>query len=140
MPCPTDSLWYADGLAFSCRACGNCCRGPEGYVWLTRSEAGALAGALGLDEAAFARQYLRRTLRGFALRDGPAGACCLLDEQGRCRAYAARPRQCRTYPWWPENLSCREAWEAQARVCPGIGSGSRVPLEIIEQQRREADT
>jgi hypothetical protein len=140
MPSASPDPWYADGLAFACRACGRCCRGPDGYVWLTRDEARGLAGALGLDEAAFHRQYLRRTLRGLALRDDPRGDCILLDGAGRCRAYGARPLQCRTYPWWPETLSCPTAWEAQARTCPGIGSGPVVPREEIDREMRKADT
>lgn len=138
MPRAAPTPWYADGLAFACRACGNCCRGPGGYVWLTPAEAEAIARVLGLDVTAFHQRYLRRTLQGLALVDGPGGDCILLDEAGRCRAYAARPAQCRTYPWWPETLACRETWEAQARTCPGIGQGPVVPLDAIEHARSAA--
>ena len=115
--------WYAAGLAFSCRRCGDCCRGPGGYVWVTETEAGDLAAALGVSLEVFAAGMLRSTPSGLALIDGPGGDCPLLDADGRCRAYASRPRQCRTRPWWAENLSSRRRWDDLAVRCPGMNKG-----------------
>jgi len=36
--------WYRDGLSFSCTQCGNCCSGPEGYVWVDEEELVQIAG------------------------------------------------------------------------------------------------
>ena len=132
--------WYADGLSFSCRAaCGACCRGPGGYVWVTPLEAASLARALRMDRDAFGRQYLRRIPAGYALRDGPRGDCILLGSDGCCSVYASRPAQCRTFPWWPEILESPETWEDAKRRCPGIGRGSVHALAEIEAARAEAD-
>ena len=38
LPVSSDSLWYKDGLAFTCTQCGNCCTGGPGYVWLSDAE------------------------------------------------------------------------------------------------------
>ena len=120
---PPSGPWYAGGLRFSCRGCGECCRGPGGYVWVTADEAAGLARALGIEPGAFFAEWLRRTAAGLALVDGSTGDCPLLDAAGRCGAYGARPVQCRTWPWWRENLGSPGEWERAARRCPGMGKG-----------------
>ena len=51
--------------------------------------------------------------------------------------YDARPMQCRTWPFWPENLTSRRVWEATKRrtPCPGMGQGPVVPIERIRIDR-----
>ena len=51
--------------------------------------------------------------------------CPFLTQEGTCGVYLARPMQCRTWPFWAENLESPEAWAATAAICPGIGSGPR---------------
>jgi Fe-S-cluster containining protein len=129
----SDAPWYAAGLAFSCRRCGDCCRGPGGYVWVTEAEAGDLSAALGLSLAAFAAKMLRNTPSGLALIDSAGGDCVLLGPDGRCRVYANRPRQCRTWPWWAENLSSSRRWNDLAARCPGMNQGARHSRPDIEK-------
>ncbi|MCC8190401.1 MAG: YkgJ family cysteine cluster protein [Planctomycetes bacterium] len=128
-------VWYGDGLAFACQGCGECCRGPGGYVWLTMEEARDIAADLGQEFTAFAAAMLRTTTSGLALVDDNRGDCPLLGEDGRCRVYAARPRQCRTWPWWDENLATRERWESAAARCPGVNRGERHSRLYIDSER-----
>lgn len=65
--------------------------------------------------------------------DGPA--CPFLDGT-RCSVYAARPKQCATFPFWPENLKSREGWAELATFCPGVGRGDFVPLHVIRESLR----
>ena len=47
--------------------------------------------------------------------------CALLDEEkGQCSVYEARPVQCRTWPFWPENLESPEAWDLASFECEGM--------------------
>lgn len=126
--------WYADGLAFACQECGGCCRGPGGYVWVTEDEAGALAEVLGMTFNDFAAKLLRTTLSGLALVDGAHGDCPLLGQDGRCRVYNARPVQCRTWPWWRENLTSNQRWDDAATRCPGMNKGRVHSRLIIESE------
>lgn len=127
----SSDLWYKDGLRFACTGCGRCCRGPGGYVWVTEDEAKTLAKVLLLSFEDFAKQYLRRSGLRLALVDGATGDCVLLDTKGRCKAYEHRPVQCRTWPWWPENLETPEDWAREKENCPGLDTGKRHTLDQI---------
>ena len=125
------NAWYAEGLRFECRQCGRCCRGPGGYVWLSPEETAAIAHALEMTPAAFGKRYLRNTLSGPALVDSASGDCPLLAGDGRCRVYGARPRQCRTWPWWTQNVRSRADWNDEAERCPGMNRGRLWSAEEI---------
>jgi hypothetical protein len=128
------SPWYAGGLQFQCRACGHCCGGAPGYIWIAPAEVRWAAQFLGLDVLDFCAMYLVEYDRGFSLRELEGGDCCLL-RHGRCLIYPVRPTQCRTWPFWPSNLSSRAAWRAVAERCPGIGRGRRWTLDEIVAAR-----
>ena len=133
--------WYASGLAFECTGCGCCCSGPgEGCVWVTPAEIAAIAEHLGMSVDAFTEAYTRRIGRRVSLIEAPNKDCIFLDPAGddglrRCRVYAVRPTQCKTWPFWPSNLRSPASWAlAQAR-CPGINRGSLHSLEHIEDEK-----
>lgn len=75
----------------------------------------------------------RRSLQEFA-----NGDCTFFDPQTRrCTVYAARPRQCRTWPFWPSHLVSHEEWQRVQSVCPGTRTGPLIPLAEIERQAAE---
>ncbi len=124
--------WWHDGVRFSCQGSGKCCvsRGGYGFVYLTLGDRRRLAAALGLSTRAFTRQHCEKTDGYWHLREESRDCRFLADR--RCTVYEARPDQCRTWPFWPENLSAR-AWTAIAKECPGVGKGAVVSRERIEQ-------
>jgi len=133
-------VWYADGLQFACTRCGTCCTGEPGYVWVNREELRDIAEYLGLPlvqcRAMHARPRGRRTL----LREKSNGDCTFWEQGAGCEVYPVRPAQCRSYPFWPENLVSWERWEVEAEHCPGIGRGRRYRAEeIIRIRRGEID-
>ncbi|HEY5682210.1 MAG TPA: YkgJ family cysteine cluster protein [Sulfuricaulis sp.] len=122
---------------FACTGCGECCTGRGSYVIeISRTEQRHLQRFLGITWAWLRRHYVFRfddeTER---IRMHPNGDCVFLDQDRRCRIYAVRPRQCRTYPIWPELASWR-AWHAEARRCEGIGQGPVIPLVRMDQGRK----
>jgi hypothetical protein len=132
-----ESPWYAEGLRFGCQACGRCCGGAPGFVWVDEEEIVEISASLRLAAADFRRLYVRRLWRGMSLREKANYDCVLLDGNGRCTAYDTRPLQCRTWPFWPSNLESPEAWDEASRRCPGMGSGPLYALEQIEALRLE---
>ena len=125
--------WFHKGLRFKCTQCGDCCTGAPGYVWVNREEIAALAAHLGLDVADFEAKYVRKVGVRKSLIEYPNGDCVFLKDR-KCSVYEARPRQCRTWPFWESNLRSEEAWQRTCEVCPGSGKGQVVPVEEILRQ------
>ena len=128
--------WYRNGLRFHCLRCGGCCRGQEGYVWVTEEEIARIASFRGETPEAFARGHLRQAEGRLSLLEKPGGDCEMLDEKTGCTIYAVRPTQCRTWPFWPVNVATAAAWRGVGATCPGVGAGDRVTAEAIESNLR----
>jgi hypothetical protein len=107
-------------------------------VWVTKQEIAELAAAMGFgDVAAFETQYVRMVGTRRSLRERANYDCVLLDAETRkCLAYDARPRQCRTWPFWDSNVATPESWRRTCDVCPGSGRGRLYSLTEVETQRR----
>jgi Fe-S-cluster containining protein len=131
--------WYKkDGLRFQCSQCGDCCTGAPGFVWVNADEIRALAERVtGGDVEEFERLYVRKVGVRKSLVEFPNGDCAFFDTQSRrCTVYDARPRQCRTWPFWDSNLKTPEDWQRTCQVCPGSGRGELYELQVIEEQRK----
>ncbi len=124
-------VWYCEGLRFACTRCNQCCTGPPGYVWVNREEIVQIADFLEMPLADFAREYCRKVWRRVSLKERQSGDCILLTAEG-CRIYPVRPGQCRTFPFWEQNLRSRQCWEAVKSRCPGVGRGRMYSAEDIE--------
>jgi Fe-S-cluster containining protein len=159
-PTPADEkVWYQQGLRFTCTTCGNCCTGGPGFVWLTEDEIARLADHLQLTVAETTERYCRRLNDKFSLKEARSTSgtydCIFLKEvkpprtsrrgeaivQAKrvCGVYEARPLQCRTWPFWPENLDSKSAWEVETRKCPGMNTGRHYTRTQIEAVRDSAD-
>lgn len=125
-------------LRFACTGCGACCTGTaEDYVAVDPSEQEKIRAYLDISRQWFRRRYLVRVdehTKG--LTSGAGGNCIFLDDTMRCRIYPVRPRQCRTYPFWPEIVHSERTWRREARRCEGIGFGTVIPLQRIEAALR----
>ena len=127
--------WYKDGLKFTCSQCGDCCTGARGFVWVNAAEIAEMAAIVGMEVPAFEARYVRTVGIRKSLTERPNGDCELLDPKTRgCTVYQARPRQCRTWPFWESNIRTPEAWKETCEMCPGSGQGRLVPLEDIRSQ------
>jgi uncharacterized protein len=133
----SEKPWYHEGLRFKCTQCGNCCTGAPGYVWVNQEEIAQLAAVVGEDVERFEKLYARKVGIRKSLVEFPNGDCVFFDgETRRCTVYSARPRQCRTWPFWDSNLRSEADWEETCRVCPGSGHGKLHQIEQIEAQRK----
>ena len=137
----SEPKWYADGLRFRCTQCGNCCRnhGEYAYVYLTEVELKEIPQHLGISRAEFLARYCSKEPGSWwSLRmDQPA--CPFLSADSRCAIYAVRPKQCRTWPFWEENLP-EEVWKGPVKeCCPGIDEGPLVSAAEVERIARETE-
>ena len=113
----TDSGDYP--FRFSCQRSGNCCARPQGVVRVTPEDVARMAAHLGMEERAFRSRYVASS--GDRLRAGAGPSCVFLDDgpSASCSIYAARPAQCRSWPFWQE-LRDPTVLEQAMRFCPGI--------------------
>lgn len=146
-----DEPWYAGpdptgetntgerGLRFACTLCGNCCTGPPGYVLYSDAEADAMADGLGLARPEFDRLYTHDTREGRSLTERRTEFgfdCIFLDREtvpGKavCGVYEHRPAQCRSWPFWKENLRSPRYWRSAGRTCPGLNTGPLHSPDLI---------
>ena len=163
LPTTGDQPWYADGLNFTCSQCGNCCTGGPGYVWISRQEIVRLAEFLKITPQETVEKYCRKEGGRFSLTEfrnaaglydcvflkeekvrvpAPGGATgeTVVQTRRRCTVYEVRPLQCRTWPFWPENLWSKNTWDHAARRCHGMNHGHRhFSLQQIEALRDAKD-
>ncbi|MBU0482531.1 MAG: YkgJ family cysteine cluster protein [Proteobacteria bacterium] len=106
----------------ACKTCGGrCCRGRQGYVWISVAELQAMAAARKMAVEIFTRQFVREFRGRLSLQERVVNGehfCCFFDPiDCRCTVYEARPEQCRLFPFW--KLSADETREMLAE-CPGV--------------------
>jgi Fe-S-cluster containining protein len=116
--------WYASGLRFECLpGCSACCSDHGEYtaLYLEEGDILPLAGFLGVTREEFLRLHTMTEEGSLLMNMDPPD--CLFLHDGRCSAYRVRPAQCRTFPFWEENLKSRAAWTRLRKFCPGIDVG-----------------
>jgi len=107
-------------------------------VYATESEVARIAEFLGMTLQEFDRRHVRRVDGNETIRLTENGDCSLWKDG--CTVYPVRPRQCRTYPFWPEHLRSPAAWEREMMQCEGMGRGERHDLVAIRSVLRSRGT
>ena len=133
-------LFYENGLKFECQGSGKCCssRGAYGYVYLTKTDRKNISELLDMPMASFTKKYCRKVEDIYCLKeeffpDGEINPDCRYLEGTRCKIYKARPTQCRTWPFWPENMTPR-AWNKNVvSFCPGVNKGKKFSKNQVEK-------
>ena len=121
--------FFDRGIQFECRQCGGCCTGDPGIVYADKDEALHIAEYLCMPFSIFADTYLYPLRDAYGIREHSDGRCFFYDNG--CTIYPVRPHQCRTYPFWFENLRSIKKWKRVCEACPGIGSGDLYSKEKI---------
>lgn len=124
--CCSESCFFENGLKFECSRCSDCCRLSPGFVYLSKSDLARLCARFNLQYKEFVQKYCRWS----PYYNGKEVLCllekpnydCILWENG-CLAYAARPVQCSTYPFWTWILKDNATWNKIGQSCRGINKG-----------------
>ena len=131
--------WEREEIRFECEeGCFKCCMKP-GVVYFDKRDIKHAAEFLGVTAETLKEEYKlsQDSVPGVWELDVPIGqGCPFLIEEG-CAIHPAKPKQCRSYPFWKENLSSRNFWELVGGFCPGIGKGPRVAVDKIKTYLRE---
>jgi len=131
-PASESPPWYADGLRFFCTACGACCTGVPGYVWVQPEDVERMAASLGISVRQFKRLYTRKAKGKVSLKERENGDCILLQDE-KCTVYGAKPTRCSTFPFWSEVLGHPDEWKETRGRCEGIDRGHHYDLAAIER-------
>ncbi|KAG7380292.1 hypothetical protein PHYPSEUDO_007568 [Phytophthora pseudosyringae] len=115
-------------LRFRCTGCGKCCTGSGGRVRVNDREVAELAAATDSSVVEFKRKFTRAVEEDvggqkrtqLVLKQTPDDKQCTFLQGYKCSVYQARPTQCRTFPWWPQNLMSAYDWQLAAADCEGI--------------------
>ena len=128
-------------LRFQCQpGCIKCCE-QQGFVYLTEDDLTRLAAYVKMTPRAFERRYVYRTKNLRRLRVPRHAQCIFLKPDG-CSVHAAKPLQCRTFPYWPELVDDKREWLKTGQWCPGIGKGELITIQSardIAQTMRDAN-
>ena len=122
------SYFFDQGIHFECQQCGVCCTGDPGIIYVGKDELARIAEYLSLKVPFFIEKYLYSIKNGYSIRELADGRCSFYENG--CTIYPVRPNQCKTFPFWFENLRSAKKWKRISRECPGIGCG---PLYSKEQ-------
>ncbi len=137
-PAIAPDVWYAGGLQFECTQCGNCCSGQPGYVWLTLDDMDRIAAFLNIPFDQFTRTSVRRIGSRYSLTETANYDCTFLtrDSRGKagCSIYPVRPMQCRTWPFWDDNLKAPNAWD-RAGALPRNARHERPQVRFIPHRK-----
>lgn len=101
-------------------------------MWVGPEEIARIADYRGETVEAFSGRFVRQVGRRYSLIEKPNHDCVFWDARKGCTVYEARPEQCRSWPFWPENLDSPEDWDHVRSVCPGSGNGQWFSLQEIE--------
>ncbi len=120
-------------VLFRCRDdCSRCCEINGGYVFVNAANIHRIARFLKRSEAEVIQEFTYPVGEKRSLKDRDGKACIFLDTRGRCSIYPVRPLQCRTFPFWPQNVKSEKRWHQVMEDCPGIGEGKSYNKEAIE--------
>lgn len=122
--------WIKEPIRFECESqCFRCCAKP-GVVCMGAADIREAARFLNVPTSRFKAEYLTRENGSWFIDVEESRPCPFLTLKG-CGIHNVKPAQCRTYPFWRENLESRNHWKLTAVFCPGIGQGPMIPAEAI---------
>jgi Fe-S-cluster containining protein len=110
-----DAVTAAD--LFSCRRCGNCCKGYGG-TYLTEAEIDNICRYLAMDRQRFIRHYCQISGGKLLVAQAANDYCIFWDQL--CTIHPVKPRLCRKWPFIESILADVRNWQIMAASCPGM--------------------
>lgn len=106
-------------LAFTCRLCGDCCKGYGG-TYLSESDIPKIARYLGISVTRLVREYTQLSGERRLIAQAANGYCAFWDRV--CTIHPVKPRMCRQWPFIRSLLVDVGNWRAMAASCPGMAA------------------
>jgi Fe-S-cluster containining protein len=112
---------YSFDPAACCDCGGFCCRGRSGNIWVNAGEVAQIAGFLKKSQVDVIGECLIQVDNRLSIKERYADGqyeCVFFDALAlQCSIYAARPGQCRLFPFWQYY---KDRLEELLAECPGV--------------------
>ena len=130
-----DTKFFKKGINFKCQGSSNCCvsRGSYGDVYRSKKDLIKIAKYLNVSIKLFKKKYCEFSDGYLHLKETNANGDCQFLENKKCSIYTARPIQCRTWPFWKENMNAKKWNKELIYFCPGIGKGNLISSSMIQK-------
>ena len=127
--------FFKKGIKFKCQGSSNCCvsRGSYGFVYLSKKDLIKIAKYLNVSINLFKKKYCQYSDGYLHLKEININGNCQFLENKKCSIYTARPMQCRTWPFWKENMNTKKWNNELINFCPGIGKGRLISSSMIQK-------
>ena len=124
---------FNQNIKFKCQGSSNCCisRGSYGYVYLSSKDVSRFSTYHKITNSEFIKKFCEYTDGYLHLKEKNLDGKCIFLNKKKCTVYSARPTQCRTWPFWKENLNYKKWNDEITKFCPGIGKGNIVSQKKI---------
>lgn len=131
---------YENGIKFECQGSGKCCvsRDSYGFVYLSDKDLKRFSKYFKISIKKFKKNYCQFT-DGFVhlIEKKKLQGNCIFLKNKKCSVYISRPSQCRTWPFWNENMKTK-VWNEDISInCPGVGKGNIIKSKTIEKLLKE---
>jgi len=110
-------MQYKASDIFTCKNCGQCCKGYGGTV-VTENDIQTIAAYVKEDPERLVDKYCQVSGRKLVLAQGPDDYCIFWDR--RCKVHPVKPQMCRAWPFIESVLCDIDNWRIMAASCPGI--------------------
>ena len=106
----------------ACAECqARCCTGESGYIYVNKLEIEGIATLLKMEVQDFVSKYLFKKGYKLSIKERQVGdsfECIFYDAKSNgCSIYEARPKQCRTFPFWDYYKTRIDDLKLE---CPGV--------------------
>jgi len=126
---------FKEGIRFECQGSSNCCVSREsyGYVYLSNKDILILSKFTKLKNVDFIKLYCDKTDGFTHFKEKKKKSKCIFLDKKKCSVYEARPIQCRTWPFWKENMNTKKWNNEISKFCPGINKGRKISKKEIDK-------
>ena len=124
--------WEKEPLRFECQSdCFKCCTKP-GVVYFDKASIENASRILRVSSELFRKEFLLWDDGHWVHEVANGNPCALLTPEG-CSIHNGKPIQCRSYPFWKENMTSKSMWTLVGAFCPGIDFGSHVAVTTVRK-------
>ena len=127
--------YFKKGIRFKCQGSSNCCisRGSYGFVYITKKDLEKISNYFNINIDEFKKKYCKYDDGYLRFKEKNKNGNCQFLKDKKCSIYKVRPTQCRTWPFWNENMKAKD-WNLNVvNFCPGIGKGSVITSSKIKK-------